>query len=118
MYLLSYSNPVIIFGSVFLFLTFDKINIKNAYVNKIASSMFSVYLIQEGSEMIFHKDVYKFISICYLHYSFISFVLFILFYVLVLLVISIILDTILKMLIDYIVRFFTMELNSLLNKPK
>lgn len=43
--ILSYNSPLVILSSVFFFLTFTKIKFSSKYVNKIAVSCFSVYLL-------------------------------------------------------------------------
>lgn len=43
----SYSNPVVILSSVSLFLVFQKFSINSRFINKIAGSVFGIYLIHE-----------------------------------------------------------------------
>ncbi|MGL5919926.1 MAG: acyltransferase family protein [Bacteroidales bacterium] len=44
----SYSNPLIILSSISFFLFFLKLNFSNRYINKIALSVFSIYLIHDS----------------------------------------------------------------------
>ena len=49
--LFTYTNPLVIIQSVALLMAFDKIEMKNKYINRIASSVFAVYLLH-GHELI------------------------------------------------------------------
>lgn len=50
-----YNSPVVIISAVFLFVFFTKLNMKSSFINSIAASTFSVYLIHENT---YFRDVY------------------------------------------------------------
>jgi hypothetical protein len=95
-----YDNPLIILGAIYLFIIFQKLEIRNNYINQIASSVLSVYLVQEGAELLFYRDIYNLIHIFYNHYNIIPFIIFILIYIIILFAISIIIDKLLKFIIN------------------
>jgi len=55
-----YNAPILIIGAIILFLCFRKISIHNTFINYVASSTFSVYLLHEG--IIGHKIIYPALS--------------------------------------------------------
>src|SRR5574344_150806 len=89
--LLWYNNPVILLGSIYLFLSFRSMHFHSRYINWIASSVLSVYLIQEGAELIFSADVYRLLGSVY-QYSIWIFVPLVVLYVIQLFAVSVLLD--------------------------
>lgn len=57
-YIFTYNNPLVIAASVTLFLFFNTINFKNAFVNYIAQSTLIIYLIQDHP--LFRKPILKY----------------------------------------------------------
>lgn len=43
--MISYASPFVVFASLFFFLAFSKLNIKSKFINYLACSSFSIYLI-------------------------------------------------------------------------
>ena len=56
-----YQNPILIVQSICYFLFFETLNFKNKFVNKIASLIFSVYIIHENPFVV--KHMYKLLNI-------------------------------------------------------
>ena len=55
-----YQNPILLIQSVAYFLMFETINIKNKFINKIASCMFAIYVITENPSII--NEMYKWLG--------------------------------------------------------
>lgn len=104
MHVFWYDNPFILLGSVSLFILFRRFSYNNKYINWISCSMLSVYLVQEGSELVFKRYLYEMISYSYSHNNIVIFLSFLVMYLIVLFLFSVIFDKILRMLIDFIYR--------------
>lgn len=91
-----YDNPILIFGSVFFFLVFVNVKFYNKYVNWIASSILSVYLLQEGAGLIYEQNEYSYINYLFNHENVIIFLFLMIIYILVLFVAAIVIDKIIK----------------------
>lgn len=105
-----YNNPIVIFSTVLLFISFSKLQIQSKIINWLSSSILAVYLIQEGG-----INFYKYIgnSFSYNGYN-LNFILQILILFLVTMIFSILFDK-LRLLITTPIEN---AINSRFNKVK
>ncbi len=115
--ILWYNSPLVLTGSLGLFILFRNMKFRNSLVNWIASSVFSVYLVQEGAGLIWSGEyMYNRIGEMFLSHSLITFAAFIIVYIICLFVTAIVLDKLFKIIISYIIEPVTHILKAVIDK--
>jgi hypothetical protein len=104
--ILYYNNPIIIAGSVFVFLLFKSFKFKSKYINFVAGSMLSVYLLQEGAHLYFSPQLYALLGQLYHRSSPVVFILYVAVYVVLLFGAALVVDKALKYIIRLIFKVF------------
>lgn len=100
----AYSSPFVIFASMFFFLAFTKLKFENKYVNYLACSSFSIYLIHmHPSAWPYYKNI---IATAYENLNGLVFILFMFLFVFVFSVFCMILDKLRIQLWNYLYKTF------------
>lgn len=111
---LFYNSIVNIMLAVSIFYIFLKVDLQNKFINNIATSMFAVYLLQEG---MFGRTVYHLMYEMYLSYSPMQFVVVTLIYLFMLFAFAIILERIRNYILSPLNIIITDYLNKKIPVP-
>lgn len=111
----SYNCPLVVFSSICILALFVDLKIKNnVVINKMASSMFAIYLIHDAGNV--SKYFYKLINNWYLQFDLSVFVIYVFSTIISLFGFAICVDVIRKILAPYVVDFFINCKNVLIKK--